>query len=98
MDSQFKEAVFTIVRLIPKGRVSTYGAIAKAIGFPNHARHVGNVLGGCPGNVPAHRVVASNGILRVVSFQKKLETEGIVVTKMKIKNFKKLFWNPMLEL
>ena len=82
----------------PKGRVSSYGAIAKAIGFPNHSRHVGKAMGGCPKNVPAHRVISSSGTLSVPEFQQRLEAEGIEVENFRIKNFKTLFWNPLEEL
>lgn len=98
MDVYFKESVYQIVRSIPKGRVSTYGAIAKAVGYPNHSRHVGMAMGGCPKDVPAHRVVAACGVLRVAEFQKKLEAEGIEIKNTKIQNFKSLFWDPLLEL
>ncbi len=97
MNSLFQNQVYEIIKLIPKGRVSTYGAIAKAVGFPNHARQVGNVMGNCPKEVPAHRVIASCGKLSVPEFQKRLEAEGIVVENLRIKNFKKLFWNPLDE-
>ncbi|MGC4130107.1 MAG: MGMT family protein [Bergeyella sp.] len=98
MNELFKQQVWEITRLIPNGRVSSYGAIAKAVGFPNHSRHVGKAMGGCPKDVPAHRVISSSGILSVPEFQKKLEAEGIVVENLRIKNFKNLFWNPMEEL
>ena len=98
MNKLFQDQVWEITRLIPKGRVSTYGAIAKAVGFPNHARQVGKAMGGCPKDVPAHRVISSSGILSVPEFQIKLEAEGIVVENLRIKNFKKLFWNPLEEL
>lgn len=98
MNELFKQQVWEITKLIPKGRVSSYGAIAKAVGFPNHSRHVGKAMGGCPKNVPAHRVISSSGILSVPEFQKRLEAEGIEVENLRIKNFKKLFWNPMEEL
>ncbi|MBS1549283.1 MAG: MGMT family protein [Bacteroidetes bacterium] len=98
MDTNFKQLVYEIARQIPLGRVSTYGAIAKAIGFPNHSRHVGNAMGGCPKDVPAHRVVAACGVLRVHEFQKKIEAEGIIVTDMKIRNFKHIFWDPLVEI
>jgi len=84
--------------LVPKGRVTSYGAIAKAVGYPNHSRHVGKAMGGCPKDVPAHRVISSSGSLSVHEFQVKLEAEGIEVDNFRIKNFKKLFWNPMTEL
>ena len=44
MNETFKQQVFEIIKMIPKGRVTTYGAISKAVGFPNHSRHVGNAL------------------------------------------------------
>lgn len=98
MDEIFKQQVYEVARLIPKGRVSTYGAIAKAVGYPNHSRHVGKAMGGCPKDVPAHRVISSSGVLSVPEFQPKLEKEGIVVENLRIKNFKKLFWDPLAEL
>ena len=98
MNSLFQKQVWEIVKLIPKSRVSTYGAIAKAVGFPNHSRHVGKAMGGCPKDVPAHRVIASGGKLSVPEFQTRLEKEGIKVKNLRVKNFKKLFWNPLEEL
>ena len=98
MNPLFQQQVWEITKLIPKGRISSYGAIAKAIGFPNHSRHVGKAMGGCPKDVPAHRVISSSGILSVPEFQERLEAEGIEVENLRIKNFKKLFWNPMEEL
>lgn len=98
MNELFKQQVWEISKLIPKGRVSSYGAIAKAVGFPNHSRHVGKAMGGCPKDVPAHRVISSAGTLSVVEFQERLEAEGVVVENFRIKNFKKLFWNPLEEL
>lgn len=98
MDEIFKQQVYEVTRLIPKGRVSTYGAIAKAVGFPNHSRHVGKAMGGCPKNVPAHRVISSSGTLSVPEFQSKLEAEGHIIENFRIKNFKKLFWDPIKEL
>ena len=98
MNHLFKQQVWEITKLIPKGRVSSYGAIAKAVGFPNHSRHVGKVMGGCPKDVPAHRVISSSGVLSVPEFQERLEVEGIEVVNLRIKNFKKLFWNPLFEL
>ena len=44
MNETFKQQVFEIIKMIPIGRVTTYGAIAKAVGFPNYSRHVGNAL------------------------------------------------------
>lgn len=98
MTEEFKNSVYEITRLVPKGRVTTYGAIAKAIGYPNHSRHVGKAMGGCPKDVPAYRVVGSCGILSVPEFKTKLEAEGIEIEKLRIKNFKNLFWNPLDEI
>jgi len=99
MNDLFKQQVYEVTKLIPKGRVSTYGAIAKAIGYPNHSRHVGNAMGGCPSDVPAHRVISSSGKLSVASFKERLEKENVEVqVNWKIKDFKNLFWNPLEEL
>ncbi len=97
MNALFKQQVWEISKLIPEGRVSSYGAIAKAVGFPNHSRHVGKAMGACSEDVPAYRVISSSGILSVPEFQEKLEAEGIEVENLRIKNFKKLFWNPLEE-
>ena len=95
----FKEQVYEVTKLIPKGRVSTYGASAKAVGYPNDSRHVGNAMGGCPKDVPAHRVISGSGKLSVPSFRERLEKEDVLVQENgKIKDFKKLFWNPLEEL
>lgn len=98
MNELFQKQVWEITRLIPKGRISSYGAIAKAVGFPNHSRHVGKAMGGCPKDVPAHRVISSSGKLSVPEFQKRLEAEGITVENLRIRHFKNLFWNPLDEL
>ena len=98
MTELFKQQIWEITKLIPKGRVSSYGAIAKAVGFPNHSRHVGKAMSGCPKDVPAHRVISSSGTLSVPEFQERLEKEGIEVENFRIKNFKNLFWNPLEEI
>lgn len=98
MDQLFVSQVWEITKLIPKGRVSTYGAIAKAVGFPNHSRHVGKAMSGCPSDVPAHRVISSSGTLSVPEFQHRLEAENIKIENLRIRDFKKLFWNPLEEL
>lgn len=98
MNEIFKQQVWEITRLIPEGRVTSYGAIAKAVGYPNHSRHVGKSMGGCPLDVPAHRVISGSGILSVPEFQQRLEAEGIVVENGRIKNFRNLYWDPLEEL
>ena len=98
MNELFRKQVWEITKLIPQGRVTTYGAIAKAIGFPNHARQVGKAMGDCPKDVPAFRVVASCGYLSVPEFQFKLQNDGTEVDGKRIKNFKTIFWDPLEEL
>lgn len=101
MDSLFTQQVFEIIRLIPEGRVTSYGAIAKAVGFPNHSRHVGNALRNYAEDFPAHRVCNSSGHITarcLEKFTKKLNKEGINVQGNKILDFKNLFWNPLEEL
>ena len=99
MNDLFRQQVYEITRLIPKGRVSTYGAVARAVGYPNHSRHVGQAMGGCPKDVPAHRVISSTGKLSVPSFKERLEKENITVQdNWKVQDFKTLFWDPMKEI
>lgn len=101
MDPIFKEQVFEVIRMIPEGRVTSYGAIAKAVGFPNHSRHVGNALRNYDEDFPAHRVCNSSGKITANCLQKfttKLKKEGIEVKDSKIQNFKTVFWNPLEEL
>ncbi|MDQ7949551.1 MAG: MGMT family protein [Pedobacter sp.] len=108
LDSNFYDQVFEIVRLIPKGRATSYGAIAKALGAGGSARMVGYAMsnaGIAHSKVPAHRVVNSSGLLTgkfhfspPELMQQSLEAEGIVVVNDKIKNFKQVFWNPLDEI
>jgi len=104
----FFQDVFEVVRLIPKGRVTNYGAIAKYLGTARSARMVGwamHMAHGQKKKVPAHRVVNRNGELTgkhhfatPFLMQELLEKEGVKVVKDKIKNFDKYFWDPMIEL
>lgn len=102
MNETFKKQVFEIIRMIPEGRVASYGAIAKAIGHPNHSRHVGNALRNYEEDFPAHRVCNSSGVISaegcVPKFTQKLNKEGVEVKGNKIQNFKKIFWNPLDEI
>lgn len=108
MDQNFYEQVFEVARLIPKGRVTSYGAIAKSLGAGGSSRMVGYAMryaGQAQPSVPAHRVVNSSGLLtgkfhfnppeRMVEL---LEKEGILVKNDKVQNFKTVFWNPMTEI
>jgi len=63
MDVNFFHKVYAIVRQIPEGKVSTYGAIGKYLGSAKSARMVGWALNKCPSDVPAHRVVNQKGLL-----------------------------------
>ena len=93
--------------MIPKGSVTTYGAIAKALGSAQSSRMVGwamNASHALP-DVPAHRVVNRNGLLTgkmnfspPEKMQKLLESEGITVEKDQIVNFEKHFWDPFVEM
>lgn len=105
--SGFFDQVYEIVELIPFGRVTSYGAIAKYLGAPGSARMVGWAMNASHGNpgVPAHRVVNRVGLLSgkhhfkgTNLMQQLLENEGIEIIDNQIQNFEELFWNPMKEL
>lgn len=106
-DISFFEQVWEVVRHIPCGRVTSYGAIARALGSAQSSRMVGwamNAAHGQPG-IPAHRVVNRNGLLSgkmhfgsPQEMQRRLQAEGIKVKKDKIVDFEKLFWDPIKEL
>lgn len=104
-ENNFFSDVYEVVRLIPKGRVTSYGAIANFLGVKSSARMVGWAMFGCPRKLPAHRVVNSAGLLTGKhhfdtphTMQSQLEKEGIVVKKDKIQNFHAIFWDPAKEL
>ncbi len=101
MNELFIKQIFEIIMMIPKGKVTSYGAIAKAVGYPNHARHVGIALRNYEEDFPAHRVCNASGKITascVRDFVGKLNIEGVEVKEGKIQNFKKVFWNPLEEL
>lgn len=103
---EFRTLVLEVVKLIPRGRATSYGAIAQAIGYPNHSRMVGSALANSKGfDIPAHRVVNNQGYLTGKDafetpnkMQHLLESENILVINDKIKNWKTVFWNPTTEL
>ncbi len=107
-DESFFEQVFDVVRLIPKGRVTSYGAIAAALGTKLSARMVGWAMNAShivKPKVPAHRVVNRNGLLSgkmhfayPEQMQELLEKEGVKIVDDKVVDFEKLFWNPAEEL
>ncbi|HEY1022798.1 MAG TPA: MGMT family protein [Flavisolibacter sp.] len=107
-DETFFEQVFEVVRLIPKGRVTSYGAVAAALGTKLSARMVGWAMNGShrvKPKVPAHRVVNRNGMLSgkmhfayPEQMQELLEKEGVKVVDDRVQDFEKRFWNPAEEL
>jgi methylated-DNA-protein-cysteine methyltransferase-like protein len=107
-DDSFFDKVHSIVRLIPKGRVTSYGAIAEYLGTKGSARMVGWAMNASHKQVlrvPAHRVVNRNGLLTgkrhfsgVAVMQQLLENEGVEVVDDKVVRFDELFWDPVKEL
>jgi len=101
--SAFEQKVLQIVRQIPRGRVTTYGRIARAAGAPRGARMVGYILNRrkFDRSVPAHRVVNRRGELTgrwhfetPSLMQRLLENEGIPVDENRILDFKRYLWEP----
>ncbi|CAM1334443.1 MGMT family protein [Tenacibaculum aestuariivivum] len=105
-NQKFFERVYEVSRLIPYGRVTSYGAIARYLGAARSARMVGWAMNNShTKNVPAHRVVNRIGLLTGKQhfegtnlMQQLLESEGIVVVENQIQNFETVFWNPIDEL
>ena len=106
MEDNFFERVYDIVRQIPEGKVTSYGAIAKALGSARSARMVGWAMNASHGHddVPAHRVVNRIGMLSgkhhfdgTNLMQQLLENEGIKVVDNQIVDFKKHFWQPEVK-
>ena len=107
-DMTFFEQVYEVVRLIPRGRVTSYGAIARYLGTGKSARTVGWAMNNShltDMKIPAHRVVNRNGLLTgknhfgsPTKMQELLEKEKIKVVDDKIVNFMKHYWDPNEEL
>ncbi|CAD0003488.1 MGMT family protein [Flavobacterium chungangense] len=106
-EDNFFEKVYTIARQIPYGRVTSYGAIAKALGTARSARMVGWAMNACHNmeDIPAHRVVNRKGLLTgkhhfhgTNLMQQLLESEGIEIVNNQIINFEKHFWQPEMTL
>jgi methylated-DNA-protein-cysteine methyltransferase related protein len=105
--NDFYDMIYEVVRQIPKGRVTSYGAIAKYLGSAQSSRMVGWAMNNAHGQkpaVPAHRVVNRNGQLSgkhhfgPPGMEALLKKEGIKVKKDGIVNFDKIFWDPATEL
>lgn len=100
----FFQKVYEIVRQIPHGKVTSYGAIAEYLGSRGSARMVGWAMNGSknfPKNLPAHRVVNRNGLLTgkrhfggTEVMKQLLESEGLIIENDQIINFKEKFWTP----
>ena len=105
--ANFFADVYQVVRLIPSGRVTSYGAIARYLGTGISARMVGWAMNSVhfDETVPAHRVVNRNGVLTgkhhfgaLNNMQELLEKEGLIIKKDKIQSFEDHNWDPMVEL
>ena len=104
----FFEQIYEVVKLIPRGRVTSYGAIAKFLSAAKSSRVVGYAMNACheyDPAIPAHRVVNRNGLLTgkmhfssPTKMQELLETEGVVVEQDQIQSFPLIFWDPNDEL
>ncbi|TKG94483.1 MGMT family protein [Puteibacter caeruleilacunae] len=106
--ADFFQQVYEVVRLVPPGRVVTYGAIARCIGSPGAARMVGWAMNRAHEQeeyVPAHRVVNRTGVLTGKRhfggssvMKELLESEGVVIRDDKIVDFESRLWDPLKEL
>ncbi len=106
MEENFFERVYAIVKQIPEGKVTSYGAIAKALGTDRSARMVGWAMNASHNrdDIPAHRVVNRKGLLSgkhhfdgTNLMQQLLENEGIEVVDNQIVDFEKYFWEPNMD-
>jgi len=102
-DSDFFQKVYEVVKQIPYGKITTYGAIAKKIGAARSARMVGYALNASHLNedIPAHRVVNRKGLLTgkhhfqgTNLMQQLLESEGVKIKDNTVQNFDDYFWEP----
>jgi methylated-DNA-protein-cysteine methyltransferase related protein len=104
-NESFFEQVYQVAKLIPKGRITSYGAIAAYLGSKQSARMVGWAMHSAPADVPAYRVVNRSGLLTGKhhfpspdAMEQRLAAEGIKVQENRIQNFENLFWDPSKEL
>ncbi len=107
-DNDFFSRVYDITKLIPHGRITSYGAIARYLGSGRSARMVGWALNVCHNNpdiIPAHRVVNRKGMLtgkrhfgNSTTMEQLLKNEGIIIKDDQIINFTEKFWDPLTEL
>lgn len=99
------KSVYELVKKIPRGRVVTYGQLAKALRLPGGARTAGRAMAACPSGqgVPWHRVVGAGGALLIrepyASLQRKLlESEGLELAEKRILDFRDCAWTPAKRL
>jgi len=106
-EPNFYDKVYQVARLIPPGRVTSYGAIAAYLGAKSSSRVVGYAMMHCgtaQPRVPAHRVLNRQGLLTGKfhfggdTMEQLLESEGIQVVDNKVVDFKKIYWDPSIEL
>ncbi|QHS55137.1 MGMT family protein [Mucilaginibacter sp. 14171R-50] len=106
-DYNFFDNVYDVVRQIPRGRVTSYGAIAAYLGSKQSSRIVGYAMMACgtaSPPVPAHRVLNKQGLLTGKfhfggnTMEQMLQSEGVEVVDNQVQNFKALFWDPAIEL
>ncbi|WP_051408330.1 MGMT family protein [Sediminibacterium sp. C3] len=106
-DISFFEQVYEVVKLIPKGRVTSYGAIAHFLGTRMSARMVGWAMNAAHSNplIPAHRVVNRQGLLTgkmhfatPTEMEERLAKEKVKVKEDQVLEFEKIFWDPSVEL
>jgi methylated-DNA-protein-cysteine methyltransferase-like protein len=106
-EKDFFQRVYDVVRLVPAGRVTSYGAIAKYLGAARSSRAVGYAMNASHSleDVPAQRVVNRNGLLTgkhhfqgTNLMQQLLESEGLTIKENQVQDFKKVFWDPSVEL
>jgi len=106
-DYNFYDSVYQVARLIPKGRVTSYGAIAAYLGTKGSSRMVGYATQACSNAnppVPAHRVVNRQGLLTAKfhfggeRMAEMLRSEGVKVEEDQVQDFKNVFWDPSVEL
>ncbi|MDA9782978.1 MGMT family protein [Vicingaceae bacterium] len=107
-NKDYFDSVFQVVRLIPEGRATSYGAISNYLGTKSGARMIGWAMNASHSQkeyVPAHRVVNRNGMLTgkhhfpsPIAMQEALEGEGVEIKDDKIQNYKQVYWDPTVEL
>lgn len=101
------QSVYEVVKLIPKGRVTSYGAIAEYLGMKSGGRMIGWAMNAVHEfkHIPAHRMLNRNGLLTgkmhfstPTKMQELLEKEAVKIKDDQVQNFEKVFWDPSIEL